>query len=240
MRETLDLAEYALQQNPEVKELVLGLSFYTLNQSYDTDRMSDLQATLRNPAAYVLNLEYNVNTLTSFVNWTIWARQRLAGTTQDTWAQAQVERETGDWEYPADYTAPDGSLYPVHAKLAQYPATIYPVCQGWQLNQEQFDRLLEFASRCEEKGVEVTVVFPPMADNVLEEVCKPLGIADAMENEVLPRLFAAAEEGVFAVLDYEWTDRPEFEDDRQFFDGFHLDTSYGLPDFTRQLFGRLA
>ena len=240
LRETLDLAEYALQQNPEVKELVLGLSFYTLNQSYDTDRMSDLQATLRNPAAYVLNLEYNVNTLTSFVNWTIWARQRLAGTTDDTWAQAQVERETGDWEYPADYTAPDGSLYPVHAKLAQYPATIYPVCQGWQLNQEQFDRLLEFAARCEEKGVEVTVVFPPMADNVLEEVCKPLGIADAMENEVLPRLFAAAEEGGFAVLDYEWTDRPEFEDDRQFFDGFHLDTSYGLPEFTRQLFGRLA
>ena len=157
LRETLDLAEYALAQNPGVKELVLGLSFYTLNQSYDTDRMSDLQATLRNPAAYVLNLEYNVNTLTSFVNWTIWARQRLAGTTDDTWAQAQVERETGDWEYPADYTAPDGSLYPVHAKLAQYPATIYPVCQGWQLNQEQFDRLLEFAARCEEKGVEVTV-----------------------------------------------------------------------------------
>ena len=109
LRETLDLAEYALAQNPGVKELVLGLSFYTLNQSYDTDRMSDLQATLRNPAAYVLNLEYNVNTLTSFVNWTIWARQRLAGTTQDTWAQAQVERETGDWQYPADYTAPDGS-----------------------------------------------------------------------------------------------------------------------------------
>ena len=110
LRETLDLAEYALERQPQLKELVIGLSFYTLNESYDTDRMSALQDTLRNPAAYLLNLEYNVNTLTSFTNWTVWARQRLAGETDDSWAEAQVEHETGDWQYPADYTGADGTV----------------------------------------------------------------------------------------------------------------------------------
>ena len=240
LRETLDLAEYALERQPQLKELVIGLSFYTLNESYDTDRMSALQDTLRNPAAYLLNLEYNVNTLTSFTNWTVWARQRLAGETDDSWAEAQVEHETGDWQYPADYTGADGTVYPLHTRLAVYPATIYPVCEGWQLNEEQFSRLLEFAARCEEQGVEVTVVLPPMADNVLDEVCTPMGITGWMQDEVLPRLFAAAEAGGFAVLDYEWTSRPEYDDDRQFFDGFHLDTEFGLPDFTSLLFGQLA
>ncbi len=240
LRETLDLAEYALERQPQLKELVIGLSFYTLNKSYDTNRMSALQDTLRNPAAYLLNLEYNVNTLTSFTNWLLWARQRLSGETAISWAEAQVEHETGSWQYPADYTAADGTVYPVHTKLAVYPNTIYPVCEGWQLNEEQFSRLLAFASRCEAQGVQVTVVLPPMASNVLNEVCKPLGIADKMEGEVLPRLFAAAEQDSFAVLDYEWTNRPLYNDDRQFFDGFHLDTQYGLPDFTSLLFGQLA
>ncbi len=240
LRETLDLAEFAVEQNPNIREMVIGLSFYTLNQKYDTDRMSSLQDTLRNPLAYILNLEYNVNTLTSFTNWTIWLKQRLTGQTDLSWAEAQIEHETGDWQHPADYTASDGTLYPVHTKLAEYPALIYPNCENWQINQEQFSRLLRFAADCEAKGVEVTILMPPMADNVREEITAPLGITRQMTETVLPALYKAAEEGGFSVLDYEWKNPPDFDDDKQFFDGFHLDTEYGLPVFADMVFSSLA
>lgn len=235
LRETLDLAEFALETTPDIEEILFGVSFYTFNSSYDTDRMSALESTLRNPLAYIFNLEYNVNALTGFSNWAAWLRRRAAGETSFTWAESKLEHETGDWAYPADYTSPStGEVYPVHTKLARYPATIYPVCENWRVNEEQLARLCDFAALCQARGIALTLVLPPMSDNVLEEVCRPLGIDTAMQP-VLQTLNACGAR----VLDYEWAARPDFDDDRQFFDGFHLDTSYGLPQFTEQLFSEL-
>ena len=76
------------------------------------------------------------------------------------------------------------------------------------------------------------VVLPPMAGLVRTEVCDVYGITGVMENEVLPRLEAQS----FPVLDYEWGGSCIQDDDTQFFDGFHLDEKYGLPDWTAQLF----
>ena len=45
----------------------------------------------------------------------------------------------------------------------------------------------------------------------------------------------AAETGC-ALLDYEWGGSCITNDDTQFFDGFHLDEKYGLPDWTAELF----
>ena len=33
---------------------------------------------------------------------------------------------------------------------------------------------------------------------------------------------------------------PDFDDDTQFYDGFHLDERYGLPQWTEQLFTDLG
>lgn len=239
LKESLDLADYVLAHNPEVKEILFGLSFYTLNASYSTDRMSALEKTLDNPLAYLLNLEYNVNMLTSLSNWAAWLRQKSTGGTALTWAEAQVEHETGDWQHPQDYTDGEGRLYPVHTRLALYPATIAPKCRDWALSP-YFEELPALAQRCARRGVKLTVVLPPMADNVLQEVCEPFGITAQMQNEVLPRLDGWARYYGFEVLDYEWQHRPQFNDDTQFYDGFHLDERYGLPQWTRQLFGELA
>lgn len=239
LKESIDLAEYVLDRNPNMQEILLGISFYTLNASYSTDRMGALEKTLNNPLAYVFNLEYNVNMLTSISNWITWMQQRARGITADTWAQAQQEHETGDWQHPADYTGPDGQLYPVHTKLAVYPKIITPKCQDWAVTS-QLERLPLLAQRCRDAGVELTIVLPPMADNVLQEVCIPFGIDKAMQQLVLPQLAAWAQELDFTVLDYEWNNRPDLVDDRQFFDGFHLDERYGLPQWTTQLFRALA
>ena len=56
---------------------------------------------------------------------------------------------------------------------------------------------------------------------------------------MLPALREAADAHGFALLDYEWTDRPAYDEDTQFYDGFHLDTRYGLPQWTETLFSAL-
>ena len=55
-----------------------------------------------------------------------------------------------------------------------------------------------------------------------------------------PEILALAGEYGFAVLDYEWANRPDFDDDKQFFDGFHLDTRYGLPQWVDELFADIG
>lgn len=220
LKETLDLAGYVLDSGHPVDTLLVGLSFYTLNEGYDTDRFAQLEETLNNPLAYCLNLEYNVNALTVLMD-------TLRGTPDTI--------ESGDW-VESDYRADDGALLPLHRKLYDYPATITPKCRDWALNEEQFARLRTLAAACRDRGVRLIVVLPPMAENVRTEVCDAFGITDAMENEVLPALRAWSEADGFTLLDYEWGGSCITDDDTQFFDGFHLDERYGLPDWTVELF----
>lgn len=224
LRETCDLLEYLLDNYPQLEEVVFGVSFYSLSAAYDVDRMSTLQDVLDNPLAYCFNLEYNVNTLTNFTDW-------LAG--------RQGGEETGDWVYPDDYTDAEGNVYPLHLQLALYPQSILPRCENFRINESQAQRLYELALRCEEQGVELTVVLPPVADYIMDTVCIPLGIDQKM-GEFLVTLEGWSEECGFTLLDYEWTNRPDFDDDTQFYDGLHLDTRYGLPQFTEMLFTQVG
>ena len=224
LKETLDLAGYVLDSGNPVDTLLVEVSFYTLNEHYNTDRFSQLEETLENPLAYCLNLEYNVNALTVLMD-------TIRGTPDTI--------ESGDW-VASDYLADDGTVLPLHRKLYDYPATITPRCENWTLNGEQFARLRTLAAACKARGVRLAVVLPPMAQNVRTEVCDVFGITEAMENEVLPALRAWSAEDGFTLLDYEWGGSCITDDDTQFFDGFHLDERYGLPDWTVQLFSDLS
>ena len=224
LKETLDLAGYVLDSGHPVDTLLVEVSFYTLNEHYNTDRFSQLEETLENPLAYCLNLEYNVNALTVLMD-------TIRGTPDTI--------ESGDWA-ASDYLADDGTVLPLHRKLYDYPATITPRCENWTLNGEQFARLRTLAAACKARGVRLAVVLPPMAQNVRTEVCDVFGITGAMENEVLPALRAWSAEDGFTLLDYEWGGSCITDDDTQFFDGFHLDERYGLPDWTVQLFSDLS
>lgn len=220
LKETLDLADYVLDSGHPVDTLLVEVSFYTLNAGYNTDRFAALEKTLNNPLAYCLNLEYNVNALTV-------AMDTLRGTPDTI--------ESGDWTAD-DYLADDGTVLPLHRKLYDYTATITPRCRNWTLNDEQFARLQTLAERCRAAGVRLIVVLPPMAQNVRTEVCDVFGITDVMQGTVLPQLRQWAEAGDFTLLDYEWGGSCIDNDDTQFFDGFHLDERYGLPQWTEELF----
>lgn len=220
LRETLDLAQYILDSGAPVDRMVLGVSFYVLNAGYDTDRFAALEETLKNPLAYCLNLEYNVNALTGFQNWLLH--------TPDT-------AETGEWG-PQDYFDADGAPIPVHRILYDYIDLISPRCKDWTLNEQQLERIAHLAGQCRARGIRLALVLPPMAGIVREQVGVPFGIEAAMESAVLPQLRAWAAEYGFALLDYEWGGSCITDDDIQFYDGFHLDEAHGLPQWTRQLF----
>ncbi len=224
LRESLDLADFVLDSGNEVEEILFELSFYTVNANYDTDRFSALEETLNNPLAYCLNLEYNVNALTMFMN--------TVNNTPDT-------IESGDWG-PADYFDEEGNAIPLHWKLYQYPSLIDSKCSSWSVNEEELLRLGDLARRCSEEGVKLTIVLPPMAEIVRTEVCEKYAIDEKMQADVLPLLQEWSNDYGCTMLDYEWGGSCITDDDTQFFDGFHLDEKYGLPDWTRQLFTEMG
>lgn len=224
LRESLDLADFVLDSGNEVEEILFELSFYTVNANYDTDRFSALEETLNNPLAYCLNLEYNVNALTMFMN--------TVNNTPDT-------IESGDWG-PADYFDEEGNAIPLHWKLYQYPSLIDSKCSSWSVNEEELLRLGDLARRCSEEGVKLTIALPPMAEIVRTEVCEKYAIDEKMQADVLPLLQEWSNDYGCTVLDYEWGGSCITDDDTQFFDGFHLDEKYGLPDWTRQLFTEMG
>ncbi len=224
LRESLDLADFVLDSGNEVEEILFELSFYTVNANYDTDRFSALEETLNNPLAYCLNLEYNVNALTMFMN--------TVNNTPDT-------IESGDWG-PADYFDEEGNAIPLHWKLYQYPSLIDSKCSSWSVNEEELLRLGDLARRCSEEGVKLTIVLPPMAEIVRTEVCEKYAIDEKMQADVLPLLQEWSNDYGCTLLDYEWGGSCITDDDTQFFDGFHLDEKYGLPDWTRQLFTEMG
>lgn len=224
LKETLDLADYVLDSGSPVDTMLVEVSFYTLNAGYNTDRFAALEKTLNNPLAYCFNLEYNVNALTV-------AMDTLRGTPDTI--------ESGDW-VESDYLADDGTILPLHRKLYDYTTTITPRCKSWALNTDQFERLRALAERCQAEGVRLVVVLPPMAGNVRTEVCDEFGITDVMQDTVLPALGEWAGEYGFTLLDYEWGGSVITDDDTQFFDGFHLDEKYGLPEWTEELFNDMA
>ena len=135
--------------------------------------------------------------------------------------------ETGEWG-PADYVGEDGETIPLHYKLYVYPQSLIPRCKDWSLS-DQFPRIARLAAECRDRGIHLTVVLPPMADNVLTQVCQPYGIDTAMEQEVLPQLKVWAGAYDFTLLDYEWENRPDFDDDTQFYEDSTWTRSTACP-----------
>ena len=78
-----------------------------------------------------------------------------------------------------------------------------------------------------------------MADNVRTEVCDVFGITETMQGTVLPTLAAWADDAAYPA-GLRVGGSVITDDDKQFFDGFHLDEKYGLPMWTEELVGDIA
>lgn len=218
LEESIDEFYYLYKKFPQIDKAVFGVSFYTLNLNYRTaNRMATLETQLENPAAYVFNLEYNINTLTVISD-------KLRGL-------PDIE-ETA--EHTCDeYVDANGNKLQFRQGLLDYAGTLQSVCAGYAINEAALEKLLEMADFCRENGVDLTIVLPPMDESVRVLVCEPNGIDTAMQ----PALAAIKASGA-QVLDYEWQHAPSYPD-TAYYDGFHLDTRHGLPDFTKTLFSEV-
>ena len=215
--ESIDEFYYLYELNPDIQNVVFGVSFYTLNNNYRTvNRMATVKTQLENPAAYLFNLEYNINALTVFKDEVLLGLPDVEETAEHT---------------PDEYVDENGEALPFRSDLIDYAEnSLAPVCENYAVNEAALERLLELAAFCEEHGVNFTVVFPPMDESVRVLVAQPNGI-DGTMADVLARL---ADAGV-RVLDYEWENDPGYPD-TAYYDGFHLDTVHGLPEWTKTLF----
>ncbi len=257
LEESIDEFYYLYSINPDIDTVIFGLSFYTLNEAYSpVNRMQTVQTQLENPAAFIFNLEYNINALTVMTDRLSYALRGIAY--DDVIASATYTQE--------DYM--QGDIQLSHRKnLIDYAATLYTNCAngGTQiLPQRQYDensnlinaheisnyilndiseenskfsineyalqQLLLLAEFAEQNGINLIFVLPPMDESVRELVCEPLGIDDAMQEA----LSALANSGA-NVIDYEWANSPNY-DDEYFYDGFHIDVLNGLPQYTAMLF----
>ncbi len=214
--EAMDLYEFAEQNNPELKNVVLSLSFYTLNTAYYKDRTEQIEKVVNNPLAYMTNFDYNIEMLNEI-------RLNLRG------ERSGVSMEQGVW-LSEDYVDEQGNPLPYRQNLIDYAELIKAESEGYVLNHEAVDRVIDIANECKDLGINFTVVLPPAHESITEYVIEPLKI-DTEMKKILDRL---EDEGI-TVLDYEQNKLVQYDQD-MFYDGFHLDPVTGLPEFTKRLF----
>ena len=242
-KEIIDLFWYAVKTNPDIDTVYLEVSFYTLNESYQKDRVGNIETIVNNPLAYMLNFDYNLEMLNNLKN-------VVTGTPVDFNAEETAEYTS------ADYIGENSQPLLYRRQLLEYCRTIYPRLSSldisgtttenladallspsasqssqWKLNTGEYSRLLEVAEYCRANNIRLVFVLPPVDDSIYNLIIQPLGI-DAPMRQAVDGLRASGAE----VRDFEITERPDFSDD-MFFDGFHLDTRRGLPVYTHILFG---
>lgn len=220
LRESLDLLEWWMEEYPDIDEVVFSLSYYTLNEGYDYDRVDAIKRGLHNPLVYLTGLSFHLETLQTVRDWL--QGKPLYGGDHET-------EDPADYTY-VEYTAPDGQEVTLRSRLAKYLAYTMPLNSTWSPNTEQFDRLVADIEKYTAQGVRFVVVLPPTHPSMMEYAIKPYGIYQPMAEMVEELRQTDA-----LVLDYEITDPPDFRDD-QYFDGFHLDAERGLPEWTQMLF----
>ena len=215
--ESMDLLEYALEENPDVHTVYFAASFYTLNESYYKDRMSSIETTATNPFAYMLNFNYNIEMLNE-IKWFVQGIKNVA------------EPHHKEWKH-SDYYEEDGTPLPYRRNLMEYADTIKGVCENYSYDTADVQRYIELAKMCQDKGVKLYTVMPPMDDSLKELVVEPLGI----HNHILS--FIDSVSPYTEVINFEYNETNVFSEDL-FYDGFHLDVYSGLPLFTQMLFDR--
>lgn len=221
LKEQIDLLEWTLENYPGIDEVIFGLSFYTLNGNYASDRFEDIEKALYNPFVYMTNLSYNLDVIDR-------VRLTLQGEVLD--GGEHETEDPADYEY-TEFTDPEtGETVLLRSRIVDYMDDIAPYTRDWTPNEAQFDRLVSLIESCSASGIRFVIVMPPVDDAILKYEVVQTGIVGQMVAMQQQLLDSSA-----LVLDYELTHRPDLRED-QFFDGFHLDYERGLPEWTRMLF----
>lgn len=217
--ESMDLLEYAMSTNENLDTVYFGVSFYTLNESYYKDRMSQIKTIATNPVAYIFNKGYAIE-MVNEIKYALMGKENVASEQEEIFGEK-------------DYYYEDGTRRPFRKNLMEYADTIYGVCTktAYKTDEEDVKRYIKLAKKCSERGIKLYTVLPPMDDSLKVLVVDKLGIDKNIKD------FIAQVQDYTEVINYEYNDNNIFTEE-QFYDGFHLNTKKGLPQFTQMLFER--
>lgn len=218
LNESVDLFQLALDQNPGLSTCYFEVSFYTLRTGDERNRTGAIRTVIENPFAYLFNFNFTADMLEQ-------ALYQLQG------VETGATRDEGHWT-AADYQDADGRPLVYRQNLMAYADTIYAQCENYRLHEENLQKLVKIAQTCQERGIRLVFVFPPVDESITDLVIRPLGIEDDLAQIKQTLQNTGAE-----IRDFEYEPEATFTQE-QFYDGFHLDVVRGLPDYTRLLFGR--
>lgn len=218
LNETIDLFNLALDENPNLNTCYFEVSFYSLRTGDARNRTGAIKTIIENPFAYLFNFNFTADMLEQ-------VKYKLQG------VEVGATRDEGHWT-EKDYLDENGEALPYRQNLIDYAATIYAQCENYQINQDNFEAILQIAKTCSERGIRLIFVFPPVDEAMTELVIKPLGI-----EEDLAQIKAALVATGAEIRDFEYEPEVSFTEE-QFYDGFHLDVVRGLPQYTEILFAQ--
>lgn len=114
----------------------------------------------------------------------------------------------------------------------EYADLIYSVCEKYKLNDDAIEELKEIVEYCDNNGIEIIFVTPPMHKSIWENVITPLDLYDEMED------YKNQLSQMATLYDFEQADNEissKYGED--FTDGFHFGvSSKGLFEYKKQIY----
>ncbi len=206
--ESVELFWYAAGRAP-LEKVYFGVSFYTAGGDLSSGRIPDVQEQAEHLGSFVSNFN---NWLEAINTAKYKTKNLLAGLL-----------DKPEWvEYPEDPTQfvniepsqEPGERY--RKNLEDYAGIIRSnLGEGWQINPESCEKLAEIIDYCEENGIELIFVFPPMQESIQTLVLEPMGLVEQAET------FKQWLRERATVYDLEFVNSFTSNEDN-FYDGFHL------------------
>ncbi len=210
LRENLDLFWYATE-NTELEKVVFGVSFYSLGRYTDKEsRIPDVLEQVNNPFKFISNFNYWLEALNTVKYKTVNAAADVLGKPE---LKSYPENPTL-FDAPQDIPAEHGEVY--RKNLEDYAEIIRgQFAGGYSIKAEVYSELQRMIDYCDENGIELIFVFPPMHESIFTNVIEPLSIEkDIEESKEFLKNRAT-------VYDFEYVNSFTEVDDN-FYDGFHL------------------
>lgn len=154
LQEEIDLFWWAAERQP-VKKVMLQTGFWTINESYNLDRINALKDIADNPMRFISTMNYHTEALKQMKEWLKNAP-----------------------DIPPVYTDEE------RAENKRYYAEkiIYPGVKDFRIDWDRIAQLKEIAEYCSENDIEFVVILPPLDSSIWDLVIAPLGLEKQMNE----------------------------------------------------------
>ncbi len=209
MDETIDSFWYATQKT-ELEKVVIGMNFYTMDDSKVGERIDDIIKSTENPFYFMSHFNYWLEAINGAKVMALDVVANLTGN--------ETIRENPDDPSSfsqLDPTFPTDKKEGYRSDLYDYSVLIDDNTNNYGGVENYLFELEKIAEYCETNDIELTFVFSPVHSAVFENVIKPKGFEKYIEQ------YKTEIKSFGTVYDFELQN--DFsKDDSNFIDGFHV------------------